>query len=112
MVAAIGFIVIIRSYSYLHIAPATLVTIGLQALLVSILLARHPGQGAFVAIAILCMNYGGGEYRTGYLILRPLAFYLVAIGTFIDVMLTAFISYIAARTSGYVTEEKNIAKFI
>ena len=112
MAAAVGFIVIIMSYSHIQIAPATLVYIGLQALLVSVMLARHPGQGALIAVAVLCLNYGGGEFRAGYLILKPLAFYLVAVGTFIDVMLSAFISYVAARTSGYVTEEKNIAKFI
>jgi Na+/H+-dicarboxylate symporter len=111
MVAAAAFIVIIKSYSYLKIAPFDIFTIGLRALLISFLLARHPGDGAYVALAALCLGYGGGEYRAGYLILKPLAFYLVAIGTFIDVMLSAFGSYITARTSGFI-EEKNLVRFI
>ena len=100
MVAAAALIVIIKSYSYLSIAPADLLSIGLRALAISFLLARHPGEGAYIALAVLCMGYGGGEYRAGYLILKPLAFYLIAVGTFIDVMINAFGTYIIARTSG------------
>jgi len=111
MVAAAAFIVIIRSYSFLSIDPADLFSIGLRALAISFMLARHPGEGAYIALAALCMSYGGGEYRAGYLILKPLAFYLIAIGTFIDVMLNAFGSYIIARTNDYI-EEKNIVRFI
>ena len=111
MVAAVAFIVIIRSYSYLRIAPADLFSIGLYAFAISFLLARHPGDGAYIALAALCISYGGGEYRAGYLILKPLAFYLAAIGTFIDVMLNAFGSYILARANGFY-EEKNLVHFI
>ncbi|MCL2067864.1 MAG: cation:dicarboxylase symporter family transporter [Treponema sp.] len=111
MVAAAAFIVITKSYSYLRIAPLSVLLIGLQALLISLLLARHPGDGAFIALAALCLSYGGGEYSAGYLILKPLAFYLVAIGTFIDVMLCAFISYFVARTNGFI-EGKNLVHFI
>jgi len=75
------------------------------------MLARHPGDGAYIALAALCLGYGSGEYRAGYLILKPLAFYLIAIGTFIDITLSAFGSYIAARTSGFI-EEKNLVRFI
>ena len=106
MVAAAAFIVIIKSYSYLSIAPADLLSIGLHVLAISFLLARHPGEGAYIALAVLCMGYGGGEYSAGYLILKPLAFYLIAIGTFIDVMISAFGSYIIARTSGYCEDRK------
>jgi len=111
MVAAAAFIVIIKSYSYLTIAPSDLFLIGLHAFLISFILARHPGEGAFIALAALCLSYGGGEYRAGYLILKPIAFYLVAIGTFIDVMLNAFGTYIIAKTNGFM-EEKNVVHFI
>jgi len=111
MVAAAAFIVIIKSYSYLPIALPDVFLIGLQALLISFALARHPGDGAYIAVAALCMNYGGGEYSAGYLILKPLVFYLVAVGTFIDVMLSAFVSFVAAKTTGHI-EEKNIVHFI
>ena len=111
MVAAAAFIVIIKSYSYLRIAPADLFAIGIRAFLISFILARHPGDGAYIALAALCLSYGGGEYRAGYLILKPLAFYLIAIGTFIDVMLNAFGTYILAKANGF-TEEKNLVRFI
>jgi hypothetical protein len=89
----------------------TLVSIGLRACVISFLLARHPGDGTYIALASLCLGYQGGEYRAGYLILKPAAFYLIAIGTFIDVMLNAFGSYIIAKSSGF-TEEKSPAHFI
>jgi Na+/H+-dicarboxylate symporter len=111
MVAAAAFIVIIRSYSYLTISSIDLFTIGLYAFVFSFLLARHPGSGAFIALAALCAIYGNGEYRAGYLILKPIAFYLVAVGTFIDVMLNAFGSFILARTNAFI-EEKNLVHFI
>jgi Na+/H+-dicarboxylate symporter len=111
VVAAAAFIVIIKSYSYLRIAPAALFSIGFYAFVISFLLARHPGEGAYIALAALCLNYGGGEYRAGYLILKPLAFYLIAVGTFIDVMICSFSSYVIARTNNFI-EEKNLVHFI
>jgi len=111
MVAAVAFIVIIKSYSYLKISSADLFIIGIQALAISFVLARHPGEGAYIALAALCLSYASGEYRAGYLILKPLAFYLIAIGTFIDVMLNAFGTYVIARTSGFI-EDKNLVHFI
>jgi len=111
MVAASAFIVIIKSYSYITISTLDLFTIGIYAFLISFALARHPGDGAFIALAALCLTYGGGEYRAGYLILKPMAFYLVAIGSFIDIMLNAFGAYIIARTNGFI-EEQNLVHFI
>jgi len=111
MVAASAFIVIIKSYSYLTISTLDLFTIGLYAFFISFVLARHPGDGAFIALAALCLSYSGGEYRAGYLILKPMAFYLIAIGSFIDIMLNAFGAYIIARTNGFI-EEKNLVHFI
>jgi Na+/H+-dicarboxylate symporter len=111
MVAAAAFIVIIKSYSYLRIGTIDLFTIGIYAFLFSFVLARHPGDGAFIALAALCLTYGGGAYSAGYLILKPMAFYLAAIGAFIDVMLNSFCTYVLARTNGFI-EEKNLVHFI
>jgi Na+/H+-dicarboxylate symporter len=110
MVAASAFIVIIKSYSYLRIPTLDLFSIGFQAFAISFLLARRPGDGAYTALAALCLGYGRG-FEAGYLILKPLAFYLVAVGAFLDVMLCAFGSYAIARISGFI-EEKNIVRFI
>jgi len=111
MVAAAAFIVIIKSYSYLRIGMIDLFTIGFYAFLISFVLARHPGDGAFIALAALCLVYSNGEYHAGYLILKPMAFYLIAVGAFIDVMLNAFCTYILARANGFI-EEKNLVHFI
>jgi Na+/H+-dicarboxylate symporter len=110
MVAAVSFIVIIKSYSSLGIPREDVLAIGLRAFLISFLLARHPGTGAYTALAVLCTDYGRG-FEAGYLILRPLAFYLIAIGTFIDVMICSFGTYAVGRLSGF-QEDKDIRHFI
>jgi Na+/H+-dicarboxylate symporter len=110
MIAAAAFIVIIKSYSSLDIPAGDILSIGLRAFVISFLLARHPGSGAYTALAVLCQGYGRG-FEAGYLILKPLAFYLVAAGTFIDVMICSFASYAIARTSGFI-EEKSVRHFI
>ena len=101
--ATVAFIVIFKSYSSLGITSAEIFSIGIRALIISFFLARHPGDGAYTALAVLCLGYGKG-FEAGYLILKPLAFYLVAIGAFLDVMIAAFASYAAARLSGFVEE--------
>jgi Na+/H+-dicarboxylate symporter len=110
MVAAVSFIVIINSYSRLGIAMSNVITIGLQAFLISFLLAGHPGNGAYTALAVLGMNYGRG-FEAGYLILKPMAFYLVAIGAFLDVMFCSFASYAVGKWSGF-QEDKDMRHFI
>jgi len=106
MVAAVAFIVIIKSYSYLRIGTGDLLTIGFYTFLISFLLARHPGNGAYIALAALCLYYGGGEYKAAYLIMKPIVFYLVAVGAFIDVMLCSFGSYVLAHANGFIDEKK------
>jgi Na+/H+-dicarboxylate symporter len=110
MVAAIAFIVIINSYSSLPISTATIISIALRAFAVSFLLGGHPGSGAYTALAVLCIGFGGG-FEAGYLILRPLAFYLIAVGTFLDVMITSVGVYGISRLSGF-QEDRDIKQFI
>jgi Na+/H+-dicarboxylate symporter len=111
MVAAVAFIVIIKSYSSLGITTlADTISICLRALLISFFLARHPGDGAYTALAVLCLGYGGG-YEAGYLILKPLAFYLITVGTFLDVMIASFSSYAIACLSGF-QENKSLRHYI
>jgi hypothetical protein len=59
---------------------------------------------------VLCLGYGRG-FEAGYLILKPLAFYLIAVGTFLDVMISSVASYGIARISGF-QEDKDIGHFI
>jgi hypothetical protein len=56
------------------------------------------------------MSYGQG-YEAGYLILKPLAFYLIAVGTFLDVMIASFATYALAKSSGF-QEDKSLRHFI
>jgi Na+/H+-dicarboxylate symporter len=105
MVAAASFIVIIKSYSSLGVTLADVVSIGARATLISFLLARHSGDAAYTALAALCIGYGRG-YEAGYLILKPLAFYLIAVGTFLDVMINCFASFALARTGGFQENRK------
>jgi Na+/H+-dicarboxylate symporter len=110
MVAAAAFIVIIKSYSSLDITTKEILIIAGRALLISFLLAGHPGNGAYTALAVLCMGYGRG-FESGYLILKPLSFYLIAVGTFLDVMIASIAAYGISRLTGF-QEEKAIRHFI
>ena len=105
MVAAAAFIVIIKSYSSLGISTKDIFTIAGSALGISFLLAGHPGDGAYTALAVLCMGYGRG-FEAGYLILKPLAFYLIAVGTFLDVMITSIGTYGISRSCGFQEERE------
>lgn len=110
MVAASAFIVIINSYSSLGITLMDMVSIGLRAFGISFLLARHPGDGAYTALGLLCLGYGRG-FEAGYLILKPLAFFLIAIGAFLDLMIASFAAYAIGRTEGF-QEDKSLRHFI
>jgi Na+/H+-dicarboxylate symporter len=110
MVATIAFIVIIKSYSRLGITLGDVFSIGIRALLISFVLFQHPGSGAYTALAVLSMDYGRG-FEAGYLILKPLAFYLIAVGTFLDVMIMSLATYTLAKISGF-QEEKSLRHFI
>jgi Na+/H+-dicarboxylate symporter len=110
MVAVVAFIVILKSYSSLKISTMVILSISFRALMISFLLARHPGDGAYTALAVLCLGYGNG-FEAGYLILKPLAFYLIAIGAFLDVMIASFASYVTSWLGGFV-EERSTARRI
>jgi Na+/H+-dicarboxylate symporter len=111
MVAAVAFIFIYKSYSRMGMDPSVVMSIGVRAFVISFLLARHPGDGAYTALAVLCLGYGQG-FEAGCLILKPMAFYLIAVGTFLDVMIASFASYAIARLNGYIVEEKSKNHFI
>jgi Na+/H+-dicarboxylate symporter len=110
MVAAVAFIVIINSYSSLGITMQEILIIAGRTLLISFLLAGHPGDGAYIALAVLCQGYGRG-FEAGYIILKPMAFYLIAVGTFLDIMICSIAVYGISRSSGF-QEEKELRHFI
>jgi len=100
MTAAIALMVIIKSYSSLEMNVLELLSIGISTFLITFLLARNSGDAVFAAITVLCARYGHG-FETGYLILKPIAFYLISIGAFIDAMLISLGSFAVARISGF-----------
>lgn len=100
MVAVIALVVVIQSYSSLKLNLPDLFLIGFKGCIISFFLARHPGDGAYTALAVLCLNYGKG-FEAGYLILKPLAFYLIAVGAFLDIMIASFAVYSLAKKNGF-----------
>jgi len=110
MVAAISLIVIIKSYSSLGVTLGDLLSIAVSAAGVSVLLAKRPGDGAYAALAVLCASYGRG-FEAGYLILKPIAFYLIAIGAFLDAIIASLGTYAVGRLCGF-QEEKDARHFI
>jgi Na+/H+-dicarboxylate symporter len=108
--AAIAFILIIKSYSRLDITLADSLSIGLRAFFISFFLAGHPGNGAYTALALLCLGHGQ-DFEAGYLFLKPLAFYLITVGTFLDAMIASLSSFAIARISGY-QEDRSPRRFI
>ncbi|MDR1444384.1 MAG: cation:dicarboxylase symporter family transporter [Treponema sp.] len=110
MTAAMAFILIIKSYSSLDISLTDSLFIGLRAFVISFFLAGHPGNGAYTALALICLGYGQ-SYEAGYLLLKPLAFYLITIGTFLDTIIASFSSFAIARLSG-LQEDKSPRHFI
>jgi Na+/H+-dicarboxylate symporter len=110
MTAAAAFILVIKSYSGLDMTLANSFFIGLRAFIISFFLAGHPGDGAYTALALICIGYGQ-SYEAGYLLLKPLAFYLITIGTFLDTVIASFSSFVIARLSGF-QEDKSPRHFI
>ncbi len=96
MVAAIGFMLVLRSYSRIDISVLTVLWVLGASFLVSFVLAAAPGSGAYYAVFMLCTLYGKGQ-QEGYLILQAIAPILVAFGAFIDVLCSALVSLLVAR---------------
>jgi Na+/H+-dicarboxylate symporter len=110
MLAAVVFIVIIKSYSSLDIPTSEIVRIGIITFIISLLLCRHPGDGCWAALAVLAGVYGQG-FEAGFLLVKPIAFFLVACATFIDVQITTFGSLVVARFAG-MQDDKPVKNFI
>ncbi|MDR1230614.1 MAG: dicarboxylate/amino acid:cation symporter [Spirochaetaceae bacterium] len=111
MIAAVSFLVILQSYSSLEISIDQVMQIWIRALLLSLMLGRNSGDGAFAALAALCLWTQGG-FETGYLILKPISFLLVACATLIDSMVTMLGSYAVARITPDSYTEKSVRHFI
>ena len=110
MIAAVSFILILKSYSSLEISFAQVIwTIGFS-LLISLALGPVPGMGAFAAISTLCAVFGKG-LQEGYLILKPIAPLLIGFGVLLDVLTSAFVSFLIAGHES-IREETEPADFV
>jgi Na+/H+-dicarboxylate symporter len=111
MIAAVSFIVILQSYSSLEITMDQIMQIWMRALLLSCMLGRNSGDGALMALVSLCLWAPEG-FQTGYLILKPIGFFLIACATLIDCMAAMLGSYVAARLCPGGCSEKTIKHFV
>jgi aerobic C4-dicarboxylate transport protein len=103
MIAIMSLFVVLRSYSSLALELGDVLSLIFVTIGYSFLLARFPGNGAYIALALLCTWYGH-DFEAGYLILKPIAFYLAAMGTLIDVVLGSLGTWLIARLEGYQNE--------
>jgi Na+/H+-dicarboxylate symporter len=111
LIAAVSFIVILQSYSSLEITFEQIMQIWVRALFLSLMLGRNSGDGAVTAIAALCFWTQEG-FETGYLILKPIGFFLIACATLIDCMAAMLGSYAIARITPDASSEKSIRHYI
>ena len=95
MVTSISFIIILKSYSSLGIEISHLLWTMSFAFLLSFLLGTVPGLGTFISLSILCTLYGTGV-EEGYLILKPIAPLLISFSVLLDVVTSAFSTYLVS----------------
>jgi aerobic C4-dicarboxylate transport protein len=96
LVAGATFLLVLKSYSSLEITVGQVLWTLLFTLLISLTLGTVPGLGAYVALSTLCALYGRG-LQEGYLILRPIAPLLISFGVLLDVLTSAFVSFLVSR---------------
>ena len=105
MITAMCFIVIFRSYSSLEMGFLQILWIIAASFGISFLLGAVPGMGAFVGIAMLCGLYGKG-LEEGFLILRPIAVFLVSLGVFLDTVCMSFVVTLVSGSLGFTSAKK------
>jgi Na+/H+-dicarboxylate symporter len=111
LTAGIAMLIIINSYSSLGITWQELLVIAGETLAVSFLLMKNQAGGAWTALALLCAWDNGRGFQSAYLILKPIAFYLIAVGALLDAVFMFFAAYLAGVWSGY-QEERETKKTI
>jgi Na+/H+-dicarboxylate symporter len=110
LVTATAFIAVLSSYSSMGISIGSLLWILVAAPVVTLLLGSAPGTGAMTALVALCAFYGRG-FENGYLIIMPIAFPLIAVGAFLDMLWAGCLGLILAKDSGH-SQEKEVRFYI
>lgn len=80
------------------------------ASLFSCLLGRFPAGGTYIALASVCALYGRG-FESGYLILRPAAFFIGAVAAALNALTAITGTYITAYRFN-MTGRKDLRFFI
>ncbi len=112
LVITVSFVVILKSYSInvFRIAFNDIFWLVGYASLFSCLLGRFPAGGTYIALTSLCMLYGRG-FESGYLILRPAAFFIGSVSAAINALTAITGTYIAAYRFN-MTGRKDLRFFI
>ncbi|UTC65920.1 MULTISPECIES: dicarboxylate/amino acid:cation symporter [unclassified Treponema] len=110
MVVTISFIVILKSYSSLGISLEDRFWLVGVSTLFSFFLGRFPITGTYVSLVAVCAIYGRG-FESGFLILRPAAFFIGAVAAAIDALTAMVGTYIIGHLSK-MTNTRNLRFFI
>jgi len=110
LVITVSFIVILKSYSSIPLNIQDMFWLVGIASLFSCLLGRFPTGGTYIALTSLCMLYGRG-FESGYLILRPAAFFIGSVAAAINALTAITGTYIAAYRFN-MTGRKDLRFFI
>ena len=112
LVITVSFVVILKSYSInvFRIAFNDIFWLVGYASLFSCLLGRFPAGGTYIALTSLCMLYGRG-FESGYLILRPAAFFIGSVAAAINALTAITGTYIVAYRFN-MTGRKDLRFFI
>ncbi len=95
MVITVSFAVILKSYSSLDIGYKDMIWLVIAASFFSCFLGSFPVGGTYMALASLCMLYGRG-FESGYLILRPAAFFIGSAAAALNTLTGIIGTYIMA----------------
>ena len=110
MVVTISFIVILNSYSSLGISfEDRFWLVGISTLF-SFFLGRFPITGTYVSLVAVCAIYGRG-FESGFLILRPVAFFIGSVAAAIDALTAMVGTYIIGHLSK-MTNTRTLRFFI
>lgn len=110
MVVTISFIVILKSYSSLGISVKDMFWLVGISTLFSFFLGRFPVTGTYVSLVAVCAIYGRG-FESGFLILRPAAFFIGSVAAAIDALTAMVGTYIIGYLSK-MTNTRNLRFFI
>lgn len=110
LVETICFTVILRSYSSLGISAVDAFWIAGMALLFSFCQCGLPTSGSFIAITLMCLQYGRG-FEAGYLLLKTAAPIICSFAAGLNAITAMFGSYIVGVKTGMI-QHKSLEKFI